>query len=247
MSSDDNTPGAHYAVGRTSGKPFIAAGARISIENPHVSGSQYSAARIKLRNGPDSVEVGWRVDPTLHGDTHTRRFIRFDAGQSHCFNIRCPGFVLVRSDMQIERVYYNSNKPYEPVEYFTVPAYIERDKVNGNWWLLLESAQTPVGFWPKQLFTGLGNLANSVEWGGEVFSPSGTRPPPMGRGFLVTGNPNVDAFFEQIAVLNEFGQTVDPDNIEEFADDKKLYIARDKGIKGGVFGHVVVYGPSIHI
>ncbi|KAG5554152.1 hypothetical protein RHGRI_011880 [Rhododendron griersonianum] len=60
-------------------------------------------------------------------------------------------------------------------------------------------------------------------------------------GFLVTGNPNVDAFFEQIAVLNEF------DNIEEFADDKKLYIARDKGIKGGVFGHVVVYGPSIHI
>lgn len=48
-------------MGRTSGKPFIAAGARISIENPHVSGSQYSAARIKLRNGPDSVEVGWRV------------------------------------------------------------------------------------------------------------------------------------------------------------------------------------------
>lgn len=69
----------------------------------------------------------------------------------------------------------------------------------------------------------------------------------MGRGFLVTGNPNVDAFFEQIAVLNKFGQTVDPDNIEEFADDKKLYTARDKGIKGGVFGHVVVYRPSIHI
>ena len=33
----------------------------ISIYNPKVEGTQYSSGRVKVQNGPDSIEVGWTV------------------------------------------------------------------------------------------------------------------------------------------------------------------------------------------
>ncbi|KAG5554159.1 hypothetical protein RHGRI_011885 [Rhododendron griersonianum] len=242
MSSDDNTPGAHYAVARTrsGSNKFLGAGAQeISLHNPHASGSQYSAAKIKIQNGPDSIEVGWRVDPSLYGDSQTRLFIRLDAGQSHCFNTRCPGFIIVRSDIPLDWAFHRISQPFGDI--FFITAYIVKDKVNGNRWLLFEEEHIAVGFWPKRIFTGLGDLANSVEWGGEVFSPPGTPKPPMGAGHFAIGSRRVDSFFGPIAVLNEYGQTVDPDNVEEFADNKKLYNVRNKGIEKD-FGRVILYG-----
>ncbi|KAG5554162.1 hypothetical protein RHGRI_011885 [Rhododendron griersonianum] len=224
MSSDDNTPGAHYAVARTrsGSNKFLGAGAQeISLHNPHASGSQYSAAKIKIQNGPDSIEVGWR------------------AGQSHCFNTRCPGFIIVRSDIPLDWAFHRISQPFGDI--FFITAYIVKDKVNGNRWLLFEEEHIAVGFWPKRIFTGLGDLANSVEWGGEVFSPPGTPKPPMGAGHFAIGSRRVDSFFGPIAVLNEYGQTVDPDNVEEFADNKKLYNVRNKGIEKD-FGRVILYG-----
>ncbi|KAH7844216.1 hypothetical protein Vadar_025566 [Vaccinium darrowii] len=44
-----------------------------------------------------------------------------------------------------------------------------------------------------------------------------------------------------LRVLNEFGQTVDADNLEEFADNNKLYNVLDEGIQKDD-GHVVLYG-----
>ncbi|KAH7839527.1 hypothetical protein Vadar_005367 [Vaccinium darrowii] len=180
MSFVDNTPGAHYAVVRTRGdqNKFNGAGATLSLHNPNVSGSQYSAARFMLQNEGDTIQVGWRVDPTLYGDTRTRRFIRFDAGQSHCFNTRCPGFVLVRSDIPLDLVYPQISMSGGPV--YEARLYIDRDLVNGNWWLLVGDEYTEIGFWPKRIFSGLANMASYAEWGGEVFSPPGTNTPAMG-------------------------------------------------------------------
>ena len=33
----------------------------ISVYNPKVEGMQYSSSRVKVQNGPDSIEVGWTV------------------------------------------------------------------------------------------------------------------------------------------------------------------------------------------
>ncbi|KAG5554171.1 hypothetical protein RHGRI_011885 [Rhododendron griersonianum] len=111
MSSDDNTPGAHYAVARTrsGSNKFLGAGAQeISLHNPHASGSQYSAAKIKIQNGPDSIEVGWR------------------AGQSHCFNTRCPGFIIVRSDIPLDWAFHRISQPFGDI--FFITAYIVKVK-----------------------------------------------------------------------------------------------------------------------
>ncbi|XP_075101979.1 uncharacterized protein LOC107818423 [Nicotiana tabacum] len=45
------------------------------------------------------------VDPTLYGDNKTRLFIHFQAGNKHCFNTLCPGFVLVNTEIPVDMVY----------------------------------------------------------------------------------------------------------------------------------------------
>ncbi|KAF7150040.1 hypothetical protein RHSIM_Rhsim02G0222700 [Rhododendron simsii] len=69
-----------YAVVRTklgAGK-FNGAGAVFSLHQPKVSRGQSSEARFKIENGVEAIQVGWRVDPDLYGDTRTRAFIRVD-------------------------------------------------------------------------------------------------------------------------------------------------------------------------
>ena len=52
-----------YAIVRTKNTNIVYHGGStiISIYNPKVEGTQYSSARIKVQNGPDSIEVGWTV------------------------------------------------------------------------------------------------------------------------------------------------------------------------------------------
>ena len=40
---------------------FHGGSAIISVYHPSVVGTQYSSGRIKVQNGPDSIEVGWTV------------------------------------------------------------------------------------------------------------------------------------------------------------------------------------------
>ncbi|KAM3321804.1 hypothetical protein P3S67_002955 [Capsicum chacoense] len=56
------------------------AGVRMSTSlwNPRIfENQQHSACRLKIQKGSDILQVGWRVDPTLYGDTKTRSFIHF--------------------------------------------------------------------------------------------------------------------------------------------------------------------------
>ncbi|KAI8568719.1 hypothetical protein RHMOL_Rhmol02G0222500 [Rhododendron molle] len=197
--------------------------------------------RSKIKSFEDN-SPGTHVDPTLYGDNLPRYFIRADAGGSHCFNTRCPGFIIVRSDIPLDGVVDRVSIVGGPFYIFL--NYIIRDRANGNWWFISGSHHDEVGFWPKRIFTGLGDLANYAEWGGEAFSPLGTNPAPMGTGLVPVKIPKHNAYFCEVSVLNEYGQTVDVDNTEEFADNHKLYGVKDLGI--GDSGRFVQYGGPSH-
>ncbi|KAM3263353.1 hypothetical protein P3L10_000347 [Capsicum annuum] len=161
---------------------FTGAGMSANTYNPHVEGKQHSASRLKIQNGPDALQVGWRVDPTLYGDTKTRFFVHFQAGNTQCFNTLCPGFVIVRNEIPLDKVFDKISQRGEKPREFRM--YIERDLVNGNWWLLLGDDNQQIGYWPQKIFTSLANFANNVEWGAhrvclnlqwaEVFFPIGS-------------------------------------------------------------------------
>nr|XP_033517405.1 uncharacterized protein LOC117281672 [Nicotiana tomentosiformis] len=103
-----SSQGYKVAIARTQNDPnnkFGGATMAASLWNPHIEGQQHSACRLKIHKGSNILQVGWRVDPTLYGDTKTRLFIHFQAGNIHCFNILCPGFVLVNTKILIDMVY----------------------------------------------------------------------------------------------------------------------------------------------
>ena len=52
-----------YAIVETIDGPnkYSGASAVLSVHQPDVVGKQYSAGRMMIRNGPDSLQVGWRV------------------------------------------------------------------------------------------------------------------------------------------------------------------------------------------
>ncbi|KAG5563130.1 hypothetical protein RHGRI_005772 [Rhododendron griersonianum] len=192
----------------------------------------------KLMSFADNA-IGAHVDPTLYGDTRTRRFIRLDAGQSHCFNTRCPGFVQVRSDKLLDLVYPQVSKRGELG--YEAPLFIDRDLVNGNWWLLVGESNTEVGFWPKRIFSGLADLASYAEWGGEVFYPPGTPIPEMGSGFPLplVRDTKYDAYLRNVEVVNAAGQNINAYNTETF-EDTRIYGVVD--LEHTKLGHLVLYG-----
>ncbi|KAF7151010.1 hypothetical protein RHSIM_Rhsim02G0222300 [Rhododendron simsii] len=220
-----------YAVVHTIGRAgkYNGVGAGLSIHRPRLSrNDQYSAARFKIQRGVEAIQVGWRVDPGLYGgDTRTRSFIRVDVR-----------FVLVRSDIPPDFVYEQISKFGGPI--YEKQLYVKRDLANGNWWLLIGDDFEPVGFWPKRIFSDLANLANYVEWGGQVYTPPGTFSPEMGSGNVVTTDGKRDAFFRNTQVINEFDQNVDEYNTETFHDIEGYQVVDLRNAQE--YGHAVVYG-----
>ncbi|KAI8569388.1 hypothetical protein RHMOL_Rhmol02G0274900 [Rhododendron molle] len=160
------------------------------------------------------------------------------AGQSHCFNTRCPGFVHVRSDIPLDLVYPQISIPGKAV--YEVQLYIDRDLANGNWWLLVGDDNTQVGFWPKRIFTGLADMASYAEWGGEVFGPPGTPTPGMGNSAFPTGDAHYDSYFKNVEIIDGGGQNIDAYNTEPFTDNMSQYDVFDH--EDTDLRHLVVYG-----
>ncbi|CAL5327652.1 unnamed protein product [Camellia sinensis] len=243
MTPADDTGGADiltYAIVKTIDGPnkYSGASAVLSVYQPDVVGKQYSAGRMMIQNGPDSLQVGWRVDPSLFGDARARLFIYTNAGQSHCFNTNCPGFVIVDTKIPlgqvIEKVSIRGGTSV------AMEIYILQDLANGNWWLGV--ANTNLGFWPRRILGGgLANLASHAEWGGEVFSPPGTPKPAMGGGYFPIEDTRYDAYFRNIALKSPSGGDINPQTYE-FTSNRKLYEVKDEGYQGAHFGHLVLYG-----
>ncbi|XP_070054507.1 protein neprosin-like [Nicotiana tomentosiformis] len=193
---------------------------------------------------PEDITFGVQlavVDPTLYGDTKTRLFIHFQADNIHCFNILCPGFVLVNTKIPIDMVYDTISQIGEASWEDTMS--IDRDLVNGNWWLLLEEDYKQIGFWPQRIFTDLKSFATNVEWGGVVYSPTGVPGPPMDSGLLPIGNTGHEAYCRKITVLNNKGETIDEDKTTAYADNPDLYKVVDiPHWQAAKRQHFVLYG-----
>ncbi|KAK9985105.1 hypothetical protein SO802_034630 [Lithocarpus litseifolius] len=202
-----NRPGTYYAIVRTTNTNIVYHGgsAIIGVYNPKVKGTQYSSARIKVQNYPDSIEVGWTVNPTLYNDT----------------------------------------QPIStPEEQFDLKLMLFWDSSNGNWFLKYGHDETVIGFWPKNAFTALGDGANYVYWGGEIFSPPGVPSPPMGSGYgaKLDEDTRYDAYCRKIKTINETDYVVNAVDTRSFSDIVQ-YEVIDEGIVGvAEIQHIILFG-----
>ncbi|KAK4728716.1 hypothetical protein R3W88_021704 [Solanum pinnatisectum] len=187
---------------------------------------------------------GYKVDPILYGDFKTRLFIHFQASEVHCFNTLCPDFIQVDSEIPLD-VSYEDHISQRGGTIWEDTMYIERDLVNGNWWLLLENDYTEIGFWPRKIFThtGLAGFAKSINWGGVAYSPTDVPEPPMGSSFFPIENSGYDAYCKKIAVLDVKGKTIAVDKTITHIDNPNLYKVLFKPLwVGSKSSFYVLYG-----
>jgi len=117
----------------------------------------------------------------------------------------------------------------------------QQDLVNGNWWLEVSdgSGFKKVGFWPKDIFSGLAEPAPYAACGGVTYSKPGELDPPMGAGYYPVEDTRYDAYCANMKVVNQQYKFVDVD-MDEFADTD-AYRVKDKGIRRS-FGHLAYFG-----
>lgn len=117
-----------------------------------------------------------------------------------------------------------------------------QDAANGNWRLKVDNDARELGFWPKNIFTALGDGANYVEWGGEVYSPPDLPSPPMGSGSSILETTRYDAYCRLIKTFNETDYAVNAVSTKAFSDVNQ-YQVKDEGDTGeAYFQHLVLFG-----
>ncbi|CAO2837320.1 unnamed protein product [Amaranthus hypochondriacus] len=224
------------------GDKYVAANGKASVYKPRVFGNQWSVSRIKLMSGSDSIEAGWMVNPTLYKDSEAHLYARFKAGSSGCFNVECPGFVQSSKGVPLGVI---------PQQYSQIGAhdqqtwhiFIDKHQDDGHWWLSLGPQKEEVGYWPKTLFTTLGDTADQVEWGGEINNPDSSSPKPyMGCGQRARDDTSQSAYYSQLTVANPSFQYYYPQKTQHVDDCEDDYNTYDAGYQGDYFGHLILYG-----
>ncbi|CAN1300710.1 hypothetical protein LINPERPRIM_LOCUS24665 [Linum perenne] len=226
----------------TQRKKYYGGGMAISVYHPSVKKSQYSSSRIIVQNGIDSIAVGWTVNPSLYPDNTTRLFIYTNTKNSHCYNTYCPGFIITRSDIPLDMLL----KPYSvPGKSMTEKNVFigKKDTKKRDWYLAVGVSNTIVGYWPQKIFTNLADSANYIEWGGEVYSPRGTTPPPMGSGRLPTRDVNYNCFGRIVSLINEHHQLDrNPSSCTPYHTSKKYKLIDAGYVASKVFERVIIFG-----
>ncbi|XP_040986170.1 uncharacterized protein LOC121234330 [Juglans microcarpa x Juglans regia] len=226
--ADAASPPTHYArrkLPSSPGKNYMGAGAILNIQNPQVINNQFSQAFVQIRNGVDVIQVGWMVNPKLHGDNTTRTFGAWTAGEDGCFNMLCLGFVQTNSKFPLGYV-LDSISQYEG-EQFYVRCNIFKDRKSGNWWLAHDSlfSEEPVGYWPNSLFSSLSSSAAEITWGGGVYTDNNATSPPMGSGHFAYEGYSRAAYVDELEFADESNKWIYPDynSLQYDADIRKCY------------------------
>ncbi|CAN0841287.1 hypothetical protein LINGRAHAP2_LOCUS3196 [Linum grandiflorum] len=241
--SVNENPGVEVAVLRTTKrKKYYGAGMNACIYHPIVESKQYSSSRIIIQNGVDSIAVGWAVHPSLNGDYETRLFIYTITKHSHCYNTYCPGFIIMRSDVPLDQLLQPYTVMGGPIHERRL--YIGKDTKSGDWSLVYGHDRIIIGKWPHKIFSNLADSANYVEWGGEVYSPPGTDPPPMGAGHLPSTVVHQNCYAKELTIVNEHHELDrNPPSCTPYHTSER-YKLIDAGHVGQGFERIVFFGGN---
>ncbi|ONK74087.1 uncharacterized protein A4U43_C03F2640 [Asparagus officinalis] len=178
---------------------------------PNIKRNQYSAVFIGIANGLDgpsnnvnSISAGW------HGD---------GSKITGCYNLLCNGFVPEnKASSKLPGFKIEPLSEYNGVQH-VVKVKIHQDENSGDWWLHVDNS--PIGFWPKTLFTGLSQGAQEISWGGAVNFDKNDDSPPMGSGHFPEEGEGKAAAIQNIQFADKSGNTYALTDGEEFAYDDR--------------------------
>ncbi|XP_010527395.1 PREDICTED: uncharacterized protein LOC104804748 [Tarenaya hassleriana] len=152
---------------------YVGAEANMNLWKPHVAhAEEFSLAQMWLvaneqsTTDQNTIEVGWQAYPRLYGDYNPRLFI-FWTSKSYrngCYNLQCEDFVQ-KSGITVVGAALEQVSTYN-VQMAYLFVTVRKDFTSGDLWLIING--TPVGYWPRALFTSMQNFAERVDFGGEI-------------------------------------------------------------------------------
>ncbi|KAL3818978.1 hypothetical protein ACJIZ3_004883 [Penstemon smallii] len=220
------------AILHTEGYAYLGAKGDIKVWNPQVEhDDEYTTSQVALKSGPynnyEAIESGWAVNPSVYGDRKTRLFVYWTADGSKetgCFDLTCPGFVQTSNEIALGAAIYPISNPTGLP--YQIVIYIHKDPYTSNWWVQY-GEKINIGYWPPHLFGMLYYHAQTVQWGGEVYSSRvGTHPHTstgMGSGHFpdyVTGN---SGYVKRMRVLENNMILKIPEWVNGYSDEYDCY------------------------
>ncbi|XP_077224906.1 protein neprosin-like [Tasmannia lanceolata] len=201
----------------------------LNVWSPRVWGSsQYSSSRIWVTDGEDlgnNIQVGWLVKKEKYNDDLPHLFTFWKKGNylDGCEDHNCPGFVQVNSGIPLGAAIHPSSIYNGRQNYIRLSVY--KDPLAKNWWLLWGVHSTPVGYWPKDLFTSsFQDYANKIAWGGIVYTDGMDSSPEMGSGHFSYEGFKQSCYVGRIIVVNEGSSgNVDPNSLLTYKCQSQCY------------------------
>ncbi|RDX76387.1 hypothetical protein CR513_43629, partial [Mucuna pruriens] len=218
----------------TDGYRYLGGKGDIKVFNPTVEkDDEYSTAQVALLTGPyndfECVEAGWAVNPGVYGDRQTRLFVYWTADASKktgCFDLTCPGFVQTSNEIALGAAIYPISIPGDLSYQITI--YVYKDPYTNNWWVQY-GEKTNIGYWPPELFERICYHAQSVEWGGEVYSSTiGSTPhtgTDMGNGQFASV-PSSSASITRMRIHDNSEFLKIPEWVADYSDEYNCYDVR---------------------
>ncbi|XP_058068901.1 protein neprosin-like isoform X2 [Magnolia sinica] len=223
--------GHHYALATSEGQVY-GTGVSMNLWGPMIPDQrQFSLAQLWVLNGPqdqlNTIEAGWSADGYQ---------------KTGCYNILCPGFVLVSRDVAVGAI-IQPTSTYNGAQ-MEVPLLVFKDASTGNWWLAYGNNNVQVGYWPKSIFTSLADSAAALAWGGEVYTPPGSRSPEMGSGHFPDEGLRKACYMRLLRFVDNENTLRDiPNKVTLFEDIPQCYKVIDGGnYLGGVWGRNIYFG-----
>ncbi|KAH9619250.1 hypothetical protein KSS87_019432 [Heliosperma pusillum] len=103
--------------------------------------------------------------------------------------------------------------------------YIYRDPMSNNWWLQYQQGIN-IGYWPGDIFRGLSMTAETVQWGGEVYSSRighpGHTSTEMGSGELGSPDPR-SGWTKRMRIRDNSMILKYPEWVSRYSDDYDCY------------------------
>ncbi|XP_077224198.1 protein neprosin-like [Tasmannia lanceolata] len=122
-------------------------------------------------------------------------------------------------------------------------SHIGKDPLTKSWWLLWGVDATPVGYWPKVIFTSsFQNYANKITWGGTVYTDGIDNSPEMGSGHFSDEGFERSCYVGRIKVINEgsYGN-VDPNSLLTYIGKSQCYNVK-RYVNVGYGGYAFTFG-----
>ena len=101
-----------------------------------------------------------------------------------------------------------------------------QDPITSNWWVQY-GEKINIGYWPPELFESLGYNAESVEWGGEVYSRRVGQTPhtttQMGSGKFADYAFGDSGVIKRMRIHDNSASLKIPEWVETFSDEYNCY------------------------